>query len=60
MNLEERITRLERQNRNWRFLALGLAGLMGFWLSCTAEIEPKSAPALIRNKIRVFYDSRLL
>lgn len=45
MNLEERITRLERQNRNWRFLALGLAGLMGFWLSCTAEIEPKSAPA---------------
>jgi hypothetical protein len=44
MSLEERINRLERENRHWRLLALGLAGLMGFWLSCAAEIEPKSAP----------------
>ncbi len=40
MNIEQRINKLEREGRNWRRTALGLALLIGVSLSCSSQNEP--------------------
>jgi len=45
MNVEDRLTKLERENRNWRRVAFGLVVLVGASLCCTQGTQTPSVSA---------------
>src|SRR2546427_6017498 len=57
-NIEERLARLERQSRRWRFSAFALAGLSAcavLW-ACQAE-KPQPQPVVLKAQQFVLIDS---
>jgi hypothetical protein len=43
MNIEDRLAKLERENRRWRLAAISLAGILGLSIACSSQWDAPGA-----------------
>lgn len=49
MNIENRLTKLERKNRTWRLAAIWMAGILGLLIACSTQWDEHGSGS--RNQV---------